>query len=269
MTDSPSPDARRFVYRDGSLVGVALAPDDRQGLEVADSWLVDSGRVRAIDLHRQRFMRSAEAAGFDDETALADFWAAAVSAIPPIHRWFPRAELSRTRSGRWELSILMRLAPPLSASVVLRTHAGPDPRSIRNRKGPDLLTLASLRDEARIDGVDELVLLGPDGAVADGTTTALLWWRGDELRMPPPDLERVDSVTARSVLVLAAALGVRAGSERVRPADLGGTEVWAVNALHGIRVVSAWRGGPAVVAEPGRQALWQRRLGALARPLAP
>ncbi|RFA15634.1 hypothetical protein B7R22_05960 [Subtercola boreus] len=162
----------------------------------------------------------------------------------------------------------MRLAPPLAASAVLRTHDGPEPRSIPSRKGPDLDALTALRDAARADGIDDLVLLGPDGEIIDGTTTALLWWRGDTLYAPPADLVRVDSVTAKSVRVLAAALGVTVSEERATPADLAGTEVWAVNALHGIRVVTAWHGGPSVAASPGRAALWQRRLGALARPLA-
>ncbi|TQL54123.1 branched-subunit amino acid aminotransferase/4-amino-4-deoxychorismate lyase [Subtercola boreus] len=274
--------------------------DARRHLEVADSWLVDSGRVRAVDLHRERFFASAAAAGFMNETLLAAFWDAALGAIPPVHRWFPRVELSRIGGGvpaagagvsgasgegavsagvargsgsgagaaRWQLSLLMRLAPPLTASAVLRTYDGPEPRSIPSRKGPDLATLNALRDAARADGVDDLVLLGPGGAVVDGTTTALLWWRGDTLCAPAADLVRVDSVTAKSVRVLAAALGVTVSEERAAPADLAGTEVWAVNALHGIRVVTAWRGGPAVAAVAGRAALWQRRIGALARPLA-
>ncbi|MDF2442266.1 MAG: hypothetical protein JWR01_469 [Subtercola sp.] len=292
MTPPPRrsrPDSRRFVFRDGALVAAAAGPeavpDARQLLAVADSWLVDSGRVRAIELHRDRFFASAAAAGFADETLLASFWESALGAIPPVHRWFPRVELWGGGGGafgsgagafgggagaaQWRLSLLMRLAPPLAGSAVLRTHDGPDPRSIPSRKGPDLAALTALRDAARADGIDDLVLLGPEGEIIEGTTTALLWWRGDTLYAPPADLVRVDSVTARSVRVLAAALGVPVAEERAAPADLAATEVWAVNALHGIRVVTKWHGNPAVVAVPGRAALWQRRIGALARPLAP
>ncbi|RFA14311.1 hypothetical protein B7R21_06935 [Subtercola boreus] len=288
--------------------------DARLHLDVADSWLVDAGRVRAIDLHRARFFASAAAAGFGNETLLAAFWEAALDAIPPVHRWFPRVELSRVGGGsaadgaarggsaadgaaaggaargegaasggaggaggsgsgsgaaRWRLSLLMRLAPPLAASAVLRSHDGPEPRSIPSWKGPDLDTLTALRDAARADGIDDLVLLGQGGEIIDGTTTALLWWRGDTLSAPPADLVRVDSVTAKSVRVLAAALGVTVSEERATPADLAGTELWAVNALHGIRVVTSWPGGPTLAPVPGRAALWQRRLAALARPLAP
>ncbi|PPF84141.1 hypothetical protein C5B96_07595 [Subtercola sp. Z020] len=313
LPPSAAPDSRRFVFREGALVGEGSAPDVRRGpLAAADSWLVDAGRVRAIDLHRERFFGAAAAAGFDDETLLGMFWEAALGAIPPLHRWFPRqlhpreppvqrrdpgSDRAAARGGeQWELALTMRIAPPLSGSVVLRTHRGADPRGIPAWKGPDLDTLASLRSAARADGVDDLVLLTTGGEVVEGTASALLWWRGDELRMPPREFERVDSVTARSVAAVAAAVGVPVREERATPAELVGTEVWAVNALHGIRVVSAWvgdgggggtaasaggdrdprtgdvRGGGAdgavaVVAEPGRAALWQRRLGALARPL--
>lgn len=279
MTNRPArapSESRHFVFREGALVQSAAGPtpvlDARQTLAVADSWLVDAGRVRAIDVHRARFFASAAEAGFANETLLAAFWDSALGAIPPVHRWFPRVELWRVggtgRGGRWQLSLLVRLAPPLTTSVVLGTHDGPDPRSIPSRKGPDLDVLTGLRDAARPAGIDDLVLLGPGGEVVDGTTTALLWWRGGELRMPPADLARVDSVTARSVRVLAAALRVTVSEERAAPDDLAGTELWAVNALHGIRVVTSWRGGPALAAVPGRAELWQRRLQALARPLA-
>jgi hypothetical protein len=44
-----------------------------------------------------------------------------------------------------------------------------------------------------------------DGRVSDGTTTALLWWRGDALFAPPFSLPRVDSVAARTARGIAAA----------------------------------------------------------------
>jgi hypothetical protein len=51
------------------------------------------------------------------------------------------------------------------------------------------------------------------------------------------------------------------------PSDLADCEVWVVNALHGIRVVTSWSDGPALARNPRRAALWQRRLDALVRPL--
>jgi len=50
-------------------------------------------------------------------------------------------------------------------------------------------------------------------------------------------------------------------------ADLDGAEVWALNALHGIRIVTRWVDGPGVAEQPGRLAAWRARLDALRRPL--
>ncbi|GAA0992118.1 aminotransferase class IV [Subtercola frigoramans] len=272
------PQERRFLFRDAALSPITPAADEGERLLVADSWLVVDGSVRALDLHRERFATSALEQGFSNRVVLDGFWRAAVEAIPPIHRWFPRVELSTITASsphakpRFQLSLLMRLAPPATRSAVLRTHDGDDPRSIPGIKGPDLHTLTALRNRARADGVDDLVILDSAGTVIDGTTTAILWWRGDELHVPPATATRVDSVTARSIVVLARATGVPVVEEAATPAGLAGAEVWAVNALYGIRTVTRWQGvsertrltEPTV--NPARAELWQRRLDSLTRP---
>jgi branched-subunit amino acid aminotransferase/4-amino-4-deoxychorismate lyase len=123
-----------------------------------------------------------------------------------------------------------------------------------------------LRQEAQQAGAHEAVLLD-DGAVVDGATSALLWWREGTLCHPPLSLPRVDSVTARSILTIASATGVAVREEAARPDELEGCEVWAVNALHGIRLVTDWVEGPAVAASDTRARRWRMRLAALARPL--
>ena len=85
--------------------------------------------------------------------------------------------------------------------------------------------------------------------------------------MPADDIDRVDGVTVRSVVTLATALGIDVLHESVRPEELDGLEVWALNALHGIRIVTSWVDGPATAEEPGRLATWQARLDALRKPL--
>ncbi|BDZ46609.1 hypothetical protein GCM10025866_25180 [Naasia aerilata] len=136
-------------------------------------------------------------------------------------------------------------------------------------KGPDLEALLRARSAVAADGADDGVLLAADGSVADGTTSALLWWRGDRLSIPAHDLPRVASVTAAAVLALAAAEGVPVIGEHARPADLDGLEVWTANAVHGIRGVGRWIGGPAVSSVPGRLDVWRRRLEAQRRPIRP
>jgi branched-subunit amino acid aminotransferase/4-amino-4-deoxychorismate lyase len=103
--------------------------------------------------------------------------------------------------------------------------------------------------------------------VVETSQSGLLWWRGDILCAPPADFARVDSVTARTLLTLAAALGVETWEEAMTPGELADTEVWALNALHGIRLVTKWIDGPSVAQLPGRLALWRARMDALRKPI--
>jgi branched-subunit amino acid aminotransferase/4-amino-4-deoxychorismate lyase len=248
-----------FVWKNGALVERELRPHG--ALLVADSWFVSpSGRARALEAHRERFL--AEAPGEAE-----DFWGAALGRVRSFgsQALFPRVELA-VIDGESELRLRVRVAPRRRESTVLATHAGPDPRRSPRVKGPDLEALLALRAAAQENGADEVVLLD-DGLVVDGSSSAILWWRGETLVAPSSTLARVSSVTARSIRLIATATGTRVVEERARPADLDGCEVWVVNALHGISVVDAWIDGPAVTARPTRAESWRRRLEALSRPL--
>jgi branched-subunit amino acid aminotransferase/4-amino-4-deoxychorismate lyase len=234
-------------------------------IEAADSWLVTDGTALALDLHRTRFMTSIPRGRYRQIDPGA-FWDAAVAAIPRTGDWFPRVEL-RTQLLQPQLLFRLREAPELSRSIVLATHAGRDPRTAPRFKGPDLEAMVRLRTSVQKQGAGDAVILTRDGHIADGATTAIAWWRGDALAIPDDAIERVDSVTLRSVLALATATGVDILRESARPEDLDGCEVWALNALHGIRIVTDWVAGPAVAEEPGRLDAWRRRLDALRRPL--
>jgi len=116
-------------------------------------------------------------------------------------------------------------------------------------------------------GAQEAVVLSPDGFVIEGAYSGLLWWRGDILCGPPASLARIDSVTARTTMTLASALGHDGHEEYVTPAELDGTELWVLSALHGIRLATAWIEGPSLAARPGRLATWRARLTALRQPV--
>jgi branched-subunit amino acid aminotransferase/4-amino-4-deoxychorismate lyase len=276
------PAVPRFAWWDEGVLTPAEEPPAASRLAVADSWLVDDGRVRALELHRERFTSAAARATQLPAAELSRFWDAAVAALPRSGRWFPRVDViqpsaidtstststSDAPDARARLALRLRPAPPLGSAVVVSSHSGADdPRTVPAVKGPDLARLLAIRAAAVDEGVDEVVILSPAGYVVDGTTSAILWWRGDRLFAPSAAFARVDSVTAKSIRLLASATGVSVGEERSTPAELEGSEVWAVNALHGIRLVSEWRGGPALSTDPRRSQLWRRRLDALARPL--
>ncbi|WP_223690403.1 aminotransferase class IV [Leifsonia poae] len=253
-----------FDWQEGGLAAVDGREVAETALLAADSFLVDDGAVLAVGLHHSRFGQTAREQGFADRAGLDAFWATALEAIPRTGRWFPRFELVTVREAP-RLRFRLRSAPELSDSVVLST-ARSDPRTARHLKGPDIDALGRLRQDAQRVGAQEPVLLD-DGKVSDGATTALLWWRGNTLFTPPLALPRVDSVAARTVRGVAAALGAPVDEEAVSPAELEGCVVWAVNALHGIRAVTAWVNGPRLALDASRTTAWRARLSALARPL--
>jgi hypothetical protein len=239
--------------------GGALEPLEPGGLRteaivVADSWRVVDGTARAIALHRDRFLTTA---GPDADA----FWDAAVAAIPHTGDWFPRVELHATR----DLVFRLRPTPPTRRSAVLATWGEADPRTVPAIKGPDISSLLRIRTAVQPEGATEAVIVSPEGYVVDGAYSALLWWRGDILCGPPRDFPRVNSVTSRTVLTLATALGLDTHEEAVTPAELEGTEVWVLSALHGARIATAWVRGPKLAERPGRLPAWQSRLDALRR----
>jgi branched-subunit amino acid aminotransferase/4-amino-4-deoxychorismate lyase len=231
----------------------------------ADSLLVDEGRALALDVHRQRFLAAlrTQRAAVPHPAAFLD---AAVAALPRTGVWFPRVEALRGPDAD-VARLLLRTAPERTASVVLRVHDGPDPRTIPLVKGPDLHALGALRSRAARHGAGEAVILADDGTIVEGAYSAILWWHGDALAVVAGDVPRIASVTERTIVALATALGIDVLHERTRPADLDGREVWSVSALHGIRLVRGWIDGPAVAAEPGRARAWRTRLDALRREL--
>ena len=244
-----------FRWGDGALHLLDYCELTDATLTAADSWLVTDGTALALDLHRTRFLDAARGG--------EDFWDAAIAAIPTSGDWFPRVE--QHSDGRFLFR--QRSAPELRRSLTLTTHRGPDPRRVPSVKGPDLDAMRRLRSAAQAEGADEAVILSPDGYVVESSQSAILWWRGSILCTPPAEFARCDSVTARSLLGLAGALGIDLLEEAVTPAELDGTEIWALNALHGPRIVTGWNDGPQPAELPGRLQLWRDRLARLRRSL--
>ena len=242
-------------WRDGELEALEYCDMTDSRIVAADSWFVTEGTALALALHRDRFLSAAPGA--------EDFWDAAIAAIPREGDWFPRVEAHSPERYVFRL----RSAPERTRSAVLATWSGADPRTQPTVKGPDLAAMLRIRTSVQADGADEAVILTDDGYVVEGAYSALLWWSGEILCGPPATFDRVDSVTARSVLGLARALGIDTHEEAVTPAELDGTELWALSALHGIRIVTSWVDGPGLAEKPGRLAQWRTRLDALRKPL--
>jgi branched-subunit amino acid aminotransferase/4-amino-4-deoxychorismate lyase len=228
------------------------------GLQLADSFLVANGKVRGIELHRERFVASCAAAGVD----AAAFWNEQLGRLPGFGRWFPRFEL-RT-SG--ELAVQLRPAPPIGGRVRVVVHEGPDPRTAPRVKGPDLELLGKLK-EAAPHRADEILLLDQDGAVLEAAYSAVAWWEDDTLCFPPSDRPLLPSVTAQLLRRIATTQGVEIAEHPATPTDLQSCEVWLLNALHGIRPVHAWSDSAIDPLPNSQSATWQDHLTALAQPL--
>jgi branched-subunit amino acid aminotransferase/4-amino-4-deoxychorismate lyase len=234
-------------------------------IAVAESWLVDDGRARGLDLHWARFARGCAAAGLGAGGPPRGLRAAVEHALPGTGRWFPRVELRADGEAR----VAVRPAPPRAPDVVAWVAGGPDPRRAPRRKGPDLERLGALRAEAARHGAGEALLCDGDGRLLEGAYTSLLWWEDDTLCAVPDNAPILDGVTRRLLLGLAHRDGVAIARRRPAPAQLGGCEVWLTSALHGIRAVSGWAGGDPSAGAARRAAQWQARLEALAEPVAP
>lgn len=245
-------------------------------LRAADSWLVAGGRVRAFDLHERRFGRACAGLGGISRERTREFLLAAMARIPARGRWFPRAELvsvpgSGSGSGSGELALQLRIRPAPAQGHSVRLWLSPcsDTRTNPQVKGVDLGWLAALRRSAVDAGADEAVLLSASGHVLEGATTSILWWSGDTLCAPPEAGRLLPGITRELLLDAADAAGVTVSFRDSSPTELAGMEVWAVNALHGIRPVTAWI-GTGITAGPSHRALrWQVYLDELSREVRP
>ncbi|GAA3117970.1 branched-subunit amino acid aminotransferase/4-amino-4-deoxychorismate lyase [Kribbella aluminosa] len=228
-------------------------------LVVADSFLVANGKVRGLDLHRDRFVRSCAAAG----VAAERFWDEQLGRLPGFGRWFPRFELHA--SG--DLAVQLRPAPPTGGRVRVAVHEGPDPRTAPRVKGPDLELLGKLKESAP-DRADEILLLDADGTVLEAAYSAVAWWEDDTLCFPPSGRPLLPSVTAQLLRRIAATQGIEVAEHPITPDVLRNTtEVWLVNALHGIRPVHAWGPSPIDPLPNSHSTEWQTHLESLATRL--
>jgi hypothetical protein len=244
--------------------GLAAAGEPGGRLLVADSWLVRDGSVRGFTRHRERFLRACGECGGPPLRRLLEFWGDMTAALPRTGEWFPRVELA---PGTLELRLLLRRAPALGTGVRVWAAGQSDPRTIPRRKGPDLDTLARVRRRAVTEGADEAVLVAPTGVVLESATASVLWWEEDTLCLPSPQLPVLPGVTVALIQERARRDGIRVAHRERTVAELDGCEVWLVNALHGIRPVTGWKGGPLTAAPAVRAVEWRRWLDTLMEPL--
>lgn len=242
---------------------------------MSELWVADSFRVRqnastgvaevrGWGYHLERFARASASAleelEAQPEQSLDDFIVEASERIDAFGEGFPRLELwlDPDETVRWGVS--ERPLPALADELELRTApSGPDrPAPVHpDRKGPNLERYLDLNHRVGA----EALLLDERGEVLEGATTSVIWWVGEDRAARVASDARVPSVTERLVAEAvplytpnpsAAGAGGAIEAERVVPQDLARHEVWAVNALHGIRVVTHIDGNATPEPDPRR-----------------
>lgn len=224
-------------------------------LLVADSFRVRQNpttgiaEVRGWQYHLDRFARSAASALGERDAAptetVDEFVLAASERVNAFGDGFPRFELwlDPDDTVRWGLS--ERPLPALTEVIALRSIAFADIAGLHDldRKGPNIERYLAVNHELGA----EALMLDASGHAVEGATTSLVWWDADGRGARTVPGARVDSVTERLVAEAAPQQPPTAAPPGGHPelaardagvAELTESEVWAVNALHGIRVVS-------------------------------
>lgn len=253
-----------LCFRDGALLEANEPTDHDARLAVADSWLVEDGRVRNLDAHLTRFRSSIAKVAPDHDSLLNDFFVAVKGALPRSGRWFPRIEFHENSLTEHHLHLRLREAPEQQETATLWTLDEADPRESPLIKGPDLSLGQQLRRRANLHGADEAVLLNTSGFVLEGALSSLVWWRDDVLCAPGDDLPWLPSITREAVFAIASQSGFKTKTESVKPESLNGLEIWLLSSLHGIRLVTAWNSLPDGPAAPQHLDAFNRRLRMLA-----
>ncbi len=249
-----------YRFDSSELVPITHALAD--SLTVADSFLVVDGQSIAFDRHLKRF---SGAIAKHEDLELGDFFEAVRAAIPKRGAWFPRLEYRRAQPPGQRLYLRLRSAPERTETLTLWTYPDLDSRENPQVKGPDLSLCQQIRRTANLHGADEAVILSPDGFIADGALSSIVWTRDNTLFAPDDSTSWLPSITREIVMELALQAGLEVRVCRAKPSDLAGAEVWSLSALQGIRGVTAWKG---VEITPPRLYLpFRKRLGMLLQPI--
>ncbi len=253
-----------FQYTTEKELVIADKPEDK--LLVADSWLLTNGCVRALYLHQQRFFSSCMELAGTSPDILNDFWNSAIGKLPKTGSWFPRIELAGNLSCP-VLQIRIRPAPAIHSTIRLIDHKGADFRKLPRHKGPDLAKLIAARKKIVEQGADEAILTTPKGFLLEGLTTSILWWEGPVLCSTPPSQRVLPGVTSELLRLIAEQENIFFSYRFRKAADLNGCEIWAVNALHGIRRVVGWEKSPFNTSSHIDIDYWRKKLDTFGKPV--
>ena len=254
------------VYQFNIKKRLSSTNEPAEKLLVADSWLVKDGCVRALHLHRHRFFSSCiELAGTSPDI-LNEFWNAAIGKLPKTGSWFPRIELAGNLCCP-VFQIRIRPAPAIHSTIRLIDYESRDFRKLPRHKGPDLANLISARKKIMGQGADDAILSTSTGFLLEGLTTSIFWWEGSTLCTTSPSRRVLPGVTSPLLRFIAEEENIPFAHRFRKPDDLNGFEVWAVNALHGIRRVVVWEKSPFQTSSHIDIDFWRQKLDKFTKPV--
>lgn len=254
----------RPVWIDGRVVrggDAALSVFDRgarDGGGLFETVRVYGGRPFAWPRHMERLVLSAAELGFPVPEAPARLRAAidALLAEQGLADAVARVTVTRgvaggrpTRAGAWvEVEPLVgRLwsGTRRGAGDAIVSHTPFEPGWLGRHKTTSRLAWDLAREQARVAGADEALLVTPGALVLEGAASNVFVVRDGEVRTPPLAQPVLPGVTRAVALELCAALGVPHREAPVDPGDLGGAEeVFLTNSVQEILPLATLEGRP-------------------------
>lgn len=250
-----------YIFQEGSL----SPKESHESVLVADSFLVEDGKVRSLQLHQDRFIRGLQAKAPELLDTYASFMKEAIALVPRAGRYFPRFEVQSAESPVFVF--MLREAPEQLGPATLWTYPYPDPRKDLSTKGPELSLGVELRSLAQAQGADETILLNEHGEISEGALSSLVWWRGDVLCAPGNEIPWLESVTRLEIFQIAESMGIKTRYEHAIPEELVGLELWLLSSLQGIRTVKSWVGVSENFPQAQNATAFEKRMKMLASAL--
>lgn len=225
----------RVLRFDGTRLVAASDPLAGSGADaspqLADSFMSRRATVRNFSAHRTRFEQGVSEVAPELLTQLDSFYGAVAAELEEETEAFPRTDVVEG-----QLWLRVRPLPALTETVLARSERLDVSQD--DIKGPNIAryTERNRTNDCETIRVDEY------GQVLEGATSALMWW-DDETAAPVlhtvRSANRVWSTTEAFIAEHARALGYAVKPATIGISELTQHEVWAVNGLQGIRVVTA------------------------------
>lgn len=195
--------------------------------DIADSFLMRDGKVRALRWHSDRFREAVSTHAPALLDSLPAFTAACADELASEFEVFPRLDV--VDESFW---LRIRPVPPLAATAIAVTERVDV--TLPELKGPNISLYAELNTAHNC----ETVRVDARGNVIEGVTSAVLWWQDDSLHSIASS-DRITSTTEHFLFAIAHELGFSVAQTSITPAELRQHETWLVNALHGIRPLTS------------------------------